>query len=130
MWISVAPEVLRKSGYREECDWWSVAVVAFELLFGKKPFRATSSREVMSKICHSEFSFPSSSMREISEECLDYISSSFEYDSTKRLGHKGVDEIKLHPFFAGIDWAQLEGKELHPPFTPNVFTWTLIVFYS
>lgn len=116
----LAPEVLKKSGYREEADWWSVAVVSFELLFGKKPFRASSSREVMSKIVHSEFNFPSTSMREISEECLDYLTKSFERDVTKRLGTKGVEEIKQHAFFSGIDWAKLERKEVHPPFTPNV----------
>jgi serine/threonine kinase 32 len=116
----MAPEVLRKSGYREEADWWSVAVVAFELLFGKKPFRAASSREVMTRITHSEFNFPSSSLREISDECMDFISCCFERDITKRLGYNGVEELKRHPFFTGIDWEKIPKKELHPPFTPNV----------
>ena len=116
----MAPEVLRKSGYREEADWWSVAVVVFELLFGKKPFRAASSREVMARITHSEFNFPSSNLREISEECMDFISVCFERDVTKRLGHNGVEEIKRHPFFTGIEWDKISKKKIHPPFTPNV----------
>lgn len=97
-----------------------MAVVAFELLFGKKPFRAASSRDVMSKIVHSEYNFPSTSMREISDDCMDYLTRSFERDVSKRLGAKGVEEIKQHPFFVGIDWIKLERKEVHPPFTPNV----------
>ena len=82
----------------------------------------------MSKIVHSEFNFPSLSMREISEECLDYISRSFECDASLRLGAKGVDEIKKHPFFSGIDWDKLANKQLHPPFTPNVISVLLIVY--
>ena len=99
-----------------------MAAVAFELLFGKKAFRGVSSRDVMSKIAHSDFVFPSTSMRDISAECLDYISSSFERDITKRLGYgkDGIEKIKTHPFFKGIDWSKISKKELFPPFTPNV----------
>jgi hypothetical protein len=35
-----------------------------------------------------------------------------------RLGKDSVDQIKAHPFFAGIDWNNL--KSLNPPFIPNV----------
>ena len=33
-------------------------------------------------------------------------------------GSDGVQEIKRHPFFSGIDWNKLLRKDLDPPFKP------------
>lgn len=38
----------------------------------------------------------------------------------ERLGINGLQEIKLHPWLAGIDWRKLEGKNCSPPFKPYV----------
>ena len=37
-----------------------------------------------------------------------------------RLGSNGFDEIKNHPWFAGIDWDKLYRKEVVPPYNPMV----------
>lgn len=118
----MAPEVLKRAGYREEVDWWSVAVVAFELLFGKRPFRASSGKEVMYKIVHSQYRFPSNSSRDISSECTDFISKCLELDVSKRLGcgANGVDDLKSHPWFASFKWREVEALGVSPPFTPNM----------
>lgn len=60
-----------KHGYRNEVDWWSMGVVLYELLFGKRPFRGKNAKEVASRICKSPLQFPAS--RELSEECYDFI---------------------------------------------------------
>lgn len=124
----MAPEVLKRSGYREEADWWSVAVVAFELLFGKRPFRASSGKEVMFKIVHSQYTFPSMSSREISEECIDFITQCLDRDPVKRLGcstgggkfRSTAEAIKAHPWFDNLDWRAMECQGVSPPFTPNL----------
>lgn len=42
----------------------------------------------------------------------------FERDPSRRLGVVG--DIRLHPFFKGINWQSLERKEVEPPFKPKV----------
>ena len=39
-------------------------------------------------------------------------------DSSNRLGVNGVEEIKAHPFFRGIDWKNL--RKYKSPFIPEV----------
>jgi hypothetical protein len=38
-----------------------------------------------------------------------------ERDTKKRLGAKGFNEIKKHPFFQKIDWKLTEERGLKPP---------------
>lgn len=45
-----------------------------------------------------------------------------ERDLNKRLGCKGaggLDALKRHAWFRGIDWAALEAKRITPPFEPD-----------
>ena len=46
----VAPEVLKKTGYSEDIDWWSVGVIFFEMLAGFAPFCAEETKEVCYKV--------------------------------------------------------------------------------
>jgi len=39
-------------------------------------------------------------------------------DANERLGVNGVEEIKLHPFFAGIDWKRIRDKK--SPYVPEL----------
>ena len=39
-------------------------------------------------------------------------------DSKDRLGVNGVAEIKIHPFFKGIDWKTIES--IDNPFKPEI----------
>jgi hypothetical protein len=38
-------------------------------------------------------------------------------DPKKRLGAQGVEEIKQHNFFEGVDWKAVMNKALRPPVT-------------
>jgi len=54
-----------------------------------------------------------------------YLNPQFiERDPLTRLGCRpngqGIEDIKHHPWFAGIDWDALDTKECQPPFVPDV----------
>lgn len=52
----MAPEVLtvmnedRKGSYGLDCDWWSVGVVAYEMVYGKTPFTEGTSARTFNNI--------------------------------------------------------------------------------
>ncbi|OLY80282.1 putative serine/threonine protein kinase IRE, partial [Smittium mucronatum] len=55
---------------------------------------------------------------EISPEARDFILKLLDRNPDKRLGSKGSDEVKSHPFFKGIDWSNL--TSVQPAFVPMV----------
>lgn len=68
-----APEVLSKRGYFATVDWWSLGVVAYELLFGKRPFRGKTNSSLTQAILKDAMKFPDGAPGIVSPEGLDCI---------------------------------------------------------
>nr|CAG8497727.1 3439_t:CDS:2 [Entrophospora candida] len=115
----MAPEMLKKKGYLYSVDWWSLGIVIFELLFGRRPFRGKNNSLLTKAILHEPLHFPDNPNMTLSEECLDAIKRFCERDISKRLGCNGIEEIKQHPWFKDIEWDKLDTKQATPPFVPD-----------
>ncbi|BEI87199.1 hypothetical protein CcaverHIS002_0705450 [Cutaneotrichosporon cavernicola] len=119
----MAPEVLLKRGYSAPVDFWSLGVLAFELLFVKRPFRGKTNSALTNSILHEALHWPDDASERCSIEGMQAIRGFLERDPTKRLGYRpgggGFEDIKAHPWFAGIDWDALYNKQVVPPFEPD-----------
>ena len=113
----VAPEVLNKSGYNSEIDWWSVGVIFYEMLFGFAPFASKETKEVCYKVLHWENFLKFPNKIKISKQAEDLIRKLINYSSI-RLGKNGAEEIKKHDFFNNFDWDNI--LNMTPPFIPNL----------
>ncbi|KAJ3105581.1 hypothetical protein HDU97_007923 [Phlyctochytrium planicorne] len=119
----MAPEILAKKGYWNAVDWWSLGVMAYELTYGKRPFRSKTNDGLTHAILHDGLHFPTGDLSNpISQDCKDCLKGFITRTVSERLGSKesgGEARIMNHPWFAGIDWVKLENKEVTPPFVPD-----------
>ena len=118
----ISPEILQamedgKGRYGAECDWWSLGICMYELIYGETPFYAESLVETYGKIMDhkSKFQFPDD--YEVSSSCKSLLSS-LVCDSSERLGRRGIQDFQKHLFFEGIDWENI--FECTPPYVPDV----------
>ncbi|XP_015477930.1 ribosomal protein S6 kinase delta-1 isoform X1 [Parus major] len=97
-----APEVGAILEETEACDWWSLGAILFELLTGKSLVECHPS----GINTHTSLSIPD----HVSKEARSLIQQLLQFNPAERLGAgvAGVEDIKSHPFFALIEWADLQ----------------------
>lgn len=116
--IRTAPEVLDDNDYGLAVDWWGTGVVMYEMMCGRLPFYNRDHDVLFTLIVVEEVKFP----RNLSPEARSLLSGLLAKVPKNRLGGgpDDVKEIMSHPFFASINWKDLENKKITPPFKPQV----------
>ncbi|NXD62833.1 CTRO kinase, partial [Eolophus roseicapillus] len=116
----MAPEMLTglngdgKASYGLECDWWSLGVIAYEMIYGRSPFTEGTSAKTFNNIMNFQrfLKFPEDV--KVSSEFLDLIQSLL-CGQKERLRYEG---LCCHPFFNKIDWNNIRNSP--PPFVPTL----------
>lgn len=119
--IYQAPEMLAGEGHGRVVDWWALGVLAYVLLAGRPPFSGDTREELFEKIKSGKLDLENDErLLEVSKEGKDFIAQLLDKNPATRLGAAGADskDVKAHPFFHGIDWAEVENLALEPPLIP------------
>ncbi|KAF8401915.1 hypothetical protein HHK36_012866 [Tetracentron sinense] len=96
---------------------WSLGAIMYEMLVGYPPFYSDEPMSTCRKIVNwrTHLKFPEEA--KLSPEAKDLISKLL-CNVDKRLGTKGADEIKTHPWFEGVKWEKL--YQIEAAFIPEV----------
>lgn len=117
----MSPELLSARAASTASDFWALGCIIYQLLAGKPPFKGATDWLTFGKIQRLEYSFPGS----FPTVAKDLVQKLLVLDPQVRLGSEetgGVERLKAHPFFKGIQWDQLftsEAPKLRP-FLPKM----------
>nr|XP_046919811.1 ribosomal protein S6 kinase 2 beta-like [Dermatophagoides farinae] len=106
----VAPEVLRRQGYDEACDIWSLGVLLYTMLAGTTPFAngpTDAPEDVLMRVGSGKIDIESGNWTNISQLAKDLVANLLHMDPTKRLK---AQEILNHDWIKKRD--QLPQTEL------------------
>lgn len=111
----IAPEVLMRIPYSQQCDWWSVGVILYEMIIGQPPFFAHSAAETQLKVINWQqtLTIPKRLPKE-SEDLIRRLCAAPD----ERLGKDNADEIKQHPYFSGVNFSTIHQEKA--PYIPTI----------
>ena len=114
----LAPEMLRRAGHNRSVDWYLLGVVLYELIVGTPPYYSNNRDQLFNNIQRGKLVLP----KTMSEEAKSLIKALLHRDPAKRLGasKKDAEDIKDHPFFNGINWADFLSRSVPAPPTKPV----------
>lgn len=114
----MAPEILLEQRYTRAVDWWAFGILLYEMLLGQAPFRGDDEDEIFDAILEDEPLYPIQMPR----ESVSILQQLLTRDPRRRLGAGPADaeEVKMHPFFADVDWDDMLHRRVMPPFLPTL----------
>ncbi|KDN52643.1 hypothetical protein K437DRAFT_266493 [Tilletiaria anomala UBC 951] len=114
----LAPESILGIGIDDMAvDWWALGVILYEFVYGYPPFHDDTVDKVFDNILSRRIEWHDGVV-DVPPEARDLMEKLMCSDPKARLGTHGADEVKVHPFFEGIDWSNLTTGE--GPFVPQV----------
>ncbi|XP_051502937.1 ribosomal protein S6 kinase alpha-1 isoform X1 [Myxocyprinus asiaticus] len=99
----VAPEVLKRQGYDEGCDIWSLGVLLYTMLAGFTPFAngpEDTPEEILSRIGSGRFTLMGGNWDGVSDAAKDLVSKMLHVDPHQRLTAK---QVLKHPWIVQRD---------------------------
>jgi serine/threonine protein kinase len=138
----MAPEMVKmlgqsrsqRTGYTAAVDYWSLGVSVYKLLTGFRPFDSMYADEPSTttfsqagggysgnteyKALHRAVDYPSY----ISNEARSFIQGLLDTSEKTRIGcdENGIEGLKTHIFFQGVDWILMQQCHLEAPYVPVV----------
>ncbi|XP_075408910.1 ribosomal protein S6 kinase alpha-1 isoform X1 [Tenrec ecaudatus] len=99
----VAPEVLKRQGYDEGCDIWSLGILLYTMLAGYTPFAngpSDTPEEILTRIGSGKFTLSGGNWNTVSEAAKDLVSRMLHVDPHQRLTAK---QVLHHPWIIQKD---------------------------
>ena len=108
----LAPEMLSRKGHGKAVDWYLLGVCFYEMLVGIPPYFSNNQEQIFKNIEKADLYIPNF----VSKKAQKFLRDLLRKDPANRLGTKrDVEEIKEHPYMAGVDWDKVLKRQYIPP---------------
>ncbi|KAL3674646.1 hypothetical protein V7S43_000586 [Phytophthora oleae] len=110
----LAPEIILGAPHGPPVDYWALGIILYEMLVGFPPFNDDSVDSIFENIIARQILWPDGE-KCLSLEAVDLIDKLLDPNPATRMGW---EDIKLNPFFNGINWDTI--LDSVPPFVPTL----------
>mmetsp|Transcript_41757 Transcript_41757/g.67053 ORF Transcript_41757/g.67053 Transcript_41757/m.67053 type:complete len:781 (+) Transcript_41757:257-2599(+) len=121
----MAPEILLGIGHDFACDWWSLGIIMYEMLFEIPPFSDETPECIFNNILSGDIPTPDEEIN-CPPTAWELITDLLQPVVSERLGSKhGASDVQQHSFFRDVNWSALEigdfsKCDFEAPFIPNL----------
>lgn len=114
----LAPEIIQNLGHHKAVDWWALGILIYEMIAGFPPFYDEEPMGIYQKILSGRIEFS----RVFNPRVKDLLKKLLQANVSKRYGARaaGVDDIKKHRWFTGVDWNSVRRREIPAPWAPEI----------
>lgn len=114
----LAPEIVTGQGHGKAVDWWTLGILAYEMIASYPPFYSESPMITYKKILKGKPKYTSV----FSEPAKRFIASFLKIRPVKRLGMQpgGTNLMRQRSFFKNFDWAKLQERTMAAPIKNKV----------
>ena len=115
----MSPETIFKKKHSYASDYFSLGVICYEMMMKKRPYIGKNRDEIKEKMASE---FVQIKKNEIpkgwSNEFVDFVNKLLDKNEENRLGYKGINELKCHPWLKLYDWKNIYLMKEKAPFIP------------
>ncbi|CAD8198969.1 unnamed protein product [Paramecium pentaurelia] len=116
----MAPEVMCRQNHTIAVDYFALGIMGYEFMLGRRPYNGRSRQEIRDQILTRQVQIKKSEIPDDwSVEAADFINKLIQRKPANRLGFKGPDEVKNHPWLRSYPWQKLLNKEIESPYIPK-----------
>ena len=116
----MAPETIfgEKHGYAS--DFFSLGVICYEMMMKRRPYSGMNRQEIKEKMASEFVQIKDEEIPEgWSVEFAQFVNKLLEKKEENRLGYKGIEELKSHPWLKYYNWKDLYLMKEEAPFIPT-----------
>ena len=115
----MSPEAIFKEKHSYVSDFFSLGVVCYEMMMKKRPYTGKNRQEIKDKMSKEQVQIKNNEIpKGWSPEFADFINKLLIKTPEKRLGYKGISELKFHPWLRYYDWKLTYLRKEKAPFIP------------
>ena len=115
----MSPEAIFKEKHSYPSDFFSLGVVCYEMMMKKRPYTGKNRQEIKDKMSKEQVQIKNNEIpKGWSPEFADFINKLLIKTPEKRLGYKGISELKFHPWLRYYDWKLTYLRKEKAPFIP------------
>ena len=117
----MSPEVMQSLNHSFPVDYFALGVIGYEFMKGERPYSGRNRKEIKEQIMSIQAEIKKEEIitQNWSKESIDFINKLLMRKPEERLGYKGIEELKDHPWLRYYPWSSIKEKSLPSPFIPQ-----------